>query len=317
MKIGLVDVDGYAKKKKCGGTVYPNLALCKIARWHRWQGDDVEWAVPMLHYDRVYMSKVFNFSPDDRTIYNADEIIRGGTGYDIESHLPEEIDRTQPDYSIYPQIPEDTAYGFLTRGCPNKCPWCVVPRKEGKITPYMDVDEIAIEGRTKLVLMDNNILAAGDYAVEQLEKIIKRGYAVDFNQALDARLVDDHFAQLLAMVRWCDRNRIRFGCDTPRQIGDCEKAIHLIMGHGFKGEFFLYTMIGGKSDFQESFHRVNYWWEQLQKFRNGGGWIASLCLRPALPRPLQRAPRHPTMAEGRGAMVQQATTIHHNKFRRF
>ena len=273
MKIGLVDIDGFGKKKKWGGTVYPNLALCKIARWHRQQGDDVEWAVPMLHYDRVYMSKVFNFSPDDRTIYDADEIIRGGTGYDIESHLPEEIDRTQPDYSIYPQIPKNTAYGFLTRGCPNKCPWCVVPRKEGKIRPYMDVDEIAIEGRTKLVLMDNNILAAGDYAVEQLEKIIWRGYAVDFNQALDARLVDDHFALLLANVRWCDHNRIRFGCDTPRQIGDCERAISLLERHGFKGEFFLYTMIGGKSDFQESFHRVNYWWKRCQKNRNGGGGL--------------------------------------------
>ena len=95
----------------------------------------------------------------------------------------------QPDYSIYPNIPSDTAYGFLTRGCPNKCPWCVVPRKEGKIRPYMDVDEIAIDGRTNLVLMDNNILAAGDYAVSQMEKIISRGYRVDFNQALDARLV--------------------------------------------------------------------------------------------------------------------------------
>ena len=265
MKIGLVDVDGHAKKKKWGATIYPNLALCKIARWHKQQGDVVEWAFPFEHYDRIYMSKVFNFSPDDLTCYDADEIIRGGTGYDIKSQLPDEIDRIQPDYSIYPQIPKDTAYGFLTRGCPNKCPWCVVPRKEGMIRPYMDVDEIAIEGRTKLVLMDNNILAAGDYAVEQLEKIIYRGYAVDFNQALDARLVDDHFALLLANVRWCDHNRIRFGCDTPRQIGDCEKAIHLLERHGFKGEFFLYTMLN--DDFQESYSRIHYWWDKLQEQR--------------------------------------------------
>ncbi len=267
MKIGLVDVDGYAKKKKWGGTVYPNLALCKIAAWHRRQGDDVDWAIPMFHYDRIYMSKVFNFSPDDMTIYDADEIIKGGTGYNITSRLPEEIDRAQPDYSIYPHIPKNMAYGFLTRGCPNKCPWCVVPIKEGKIVPYMDVDLIATKERTKLVLMDNNFLAAEDYAIEQLQKIIHRGYAVDFNQALDARLVDDHYAQLLAKVRWCDHNRIRFGCDTPRQIGDCEKAIDLLARHGFKGEFFLYTMIGGKSDFHESFERVNYWWKRLQRVR--------------------------------------------------
>lgn len=147
MKIGLVDIDGCGKKKKWGAMVYPNLALCKIASYHKQQGDSVEWASPMLHYNVVYMSKVFNFSPDDLTVYQADRIIRGGTGYDITSQLPAEIDRLQPDYSIYPSIPADTAYGFLTRGCPNTCPWCVVPRKEGKIRPYMDVDEIAMGGQ--------------------------------------------------------------------------------------------------------------------------------------------------------------------------
>ena len=259
MKIGLVDIDGHAKKKKWGATIYPNLALCKIARWHKQQGDDVEWAFPFEHYDVVYMSKVFNFSPDDTTVYQADKIVKGGTGYDIKSQLPDEIDRLQPDYSIYPNIPSDTAYGFLTRGCPNKCPWCVVPRKEGRIRPYMDCDEIAIEGRTKLVLMDNNILAAGDYAKQQMRKIIERGYRIDFNQAIDARLVTDEFAELLANIKWIDR-RIRFGCDTHAQIAECERAIALINSYGYHGEYFLYTMIGGKSDFKESYERTHYWW---------------------------------------------------------
>lgn len=194
MQIGLVDVDGHAKKKKWGATIYPNLALGKIARyWHN-RGGQIEWATPMKHYDIIYMSKVFNFTPDDTFIYQADKIIKGGTGYDIHSTLPDEIDRLQPLYDIYPNVPKDTAYGFLTRGCPNKCRWCVVPKKEGLIRPYMDVDEIAIEGRRKLVLMDNNILAAGDYCLQQLQKIIERGYRVDFNQALDARLVTDEIA---------------------------------------------------------------------------------------------------------------------------
>lgn len=268
MKIGLVDVDGHAKKKKWGATIYPNLALCKIARWHKLQGDDVEWANPFFHYDKIYISKIFNFSPDDLTCYDADEIIRGGTGYDITSKLPDEIDRVQPDYSIYPSIQKDYAYGFLTRGCPNKCPWCVVPRKEGKIRPYMDVDEIAIEGRRNIVLMDNNILAAGDYAISQMEKIIERGYRVDFNQALDARLVTDEYARLLSKIKWIG-NRIRFGCDTHAQIDDCERAMALINSYGFKGEYFLYTMIGGKTDFKECYSRLHYWWvrhhEQREK----------------------------------------------------
>lgn len=176
MNIGLVDVDGKGRKRGGGGAVYPNIALAKIARHHRQQGDNVEWADSFTHYDIVYMSKVFNFSPDDRYCYNADTIIRGGTGYDISSKLPDHIDRLQPDYSIYPDTPADTAFGFLTRGCPNKCRWCVVPRKEGRIHPYMDVDEIAIEGRRNLVLMDNNILAAGDYAIDQLRFEPRKGF---------------------------------------------------------------------------------------------------------------------------------------------
>lgn len=258
-KIGLIDVDG----KK-----FPNLALMKISAWHKAQGDSVAWYDPMFsgHMDKVYLSKVFSFTPDYDAPIDADEIAKGGTGYDITSRLPNEIDRLQPDYSIYPGIPSDTAYGFLTRGCPNKCPWCVVPRKEGRIRPYMDVEEIAVDGRNKLILMDNNILAAGDYAIEQFEKIIKNGYRVDFNQALDARLIDERFAKLLAQIKWLDR-RIRFGCDTHGQIAHCERAIAMINSHGYRGEYFLYTMIGGKSDFRESYERVHYWWRRNRECR--------------------------------------------------
>lgn len=260
MNIGLIDVDGNGRIKKWGAKPFPNLALAKLSRYHKQQGDQVEWYTPFAHYDVVYMAKVFTFTPDyGYLITNADKIIKGGTGYDIHSKLPEEVDRLQPDYLLYPSIDNKTAYGFLTRGCPNKCFWCVVPKKEGGVKPYMDVDEIAIEGRRKLVLMDNNILAAGDYAVGQFEKIIKRGYQVDFNQALDARLVTETHAKLLARMKWLDHRRIRFGCDTTAQIKHCERAIEMLERHGFKGEIFLYTMIGGSNGLEECFERINYW----------------------------------------------------------
>lgn len=115
--------------------------------------------------------------------------------------------------------------------------------------------------------MDNNILAAGKYAAAQLEKIIERGYRVDFNQALDARLVDKVFAKLLAQVKWL-QNRIRFGCDTHAQIDQCERAMAMINACGYKGQYFLYTMIGGKSDFHESYERVHYWWERNHEIRS-------------------------------------------------
>jgi len=261
-RIGLIDVDNFGKVKKWGSTIYPNIALCKIARYHKEHGDEVEWAIPFFHYDIIYRSKIFNYTQDDLTYYSANQVIRGGTGYDKTSRLPDEIDRLQPDYSIYPNIPSDTAYGFLTRGCPNKCPWCVVPIKEpGGVRPYMDIDELAIEGRTKFVLMDNNFLASGDYAIEQFNKIIERGYQIDLNQANDARIVTDEFARLMAKIKWIN-GRIRFGCDTHGQIEACERAMERINSHGYKGEYFLYTMLHG--DFNECYERIHYLWERNQ-----------------------------------------------------
>ena len=181
MKIGLIDVDGHN---------YPNLALMKLSAWHKSMGDTVEWYDIFGEYDRVYMSKVFTHTADyGLAIPNAKEIVRGGTGYDVTSRLPEQAEKVVPDYSLYPYIDHKTAYGFLTRGCIRKCPWCIVPKKEGSVYPYQDVEEIAVDGRTRLILMDNNILAAGEYGLQQLQKIIDHGYKVDFNQAMDARLV--------------------------------------------------------------------------------------------------------------------------------
>ena len=253
MKIGLIDVDGHN---------FPNLALMKIARYHKEHGDTVAWYNPFDEYDKVYMSKVFTHTPNyGYYINNAAEVDKGGTGYSLDKVLPVEIDSLQPDYSLYPNIDRNTAYGFLTRGCPNKCKWCIVPKKEGDVRPYMDVDEIAIEGRTNLVLMDNNILAS-DYGLQQIEKIIERGYKVDFNQAMDARLVTPEIAKLLAKVKWI--KRIRFGCDTPGQIEYCEKAISLIDAAGYKGEYFFYCMLHGS--FDECFSRVDHWHKRGKRY---------------------------------------------------
>lgn len=252
MNIGLLAVDGN----------YPNLALMKISAWHKRKGDAVEWYNPFDHYDKLYMAKVFSFTEDYlQYTLNADLVEKGGTGYDISKILSDCIDRMQPDYSLYPQIDSKTAYGFLTRGCPNRCKWCIVPSKEGKVTPYMDVEEIAIDGRNSLILMDNNILAS-DYGLEQIEKIVRLGVKVDFNQGLDARLVTDDIAKLLAKVKWI--KRIRFGCDTRAQIVECERATALIDKYGYKGEYFLYCIL--TDDFKEAFSRVNHWREKGGRF---------------------------------------------------
>lgn len=251
MNIGLLAVDSN----------YPNLALMKISAWHKARGDNVEWYNPICSYDKVYASKVFSFTPDYGYYINADQVEKGGTGYDISKILPTEIDRMQPDYSLYPHIDTRTAYGFLTRGCPNRCKWCVVPEKEGKIAPYMDIEDIAIEGRKNIILMDNNVLAS-DYGIQQIEKIIHLGLRVDFNQGLDARLVTDDIARLLARVKWI--KHIRFGCDTPKQIEECERATSLIDKYGYKGEYFFYCIL--LDDFNESLSRVNHWRYKGRRF---------------------------------------------------
>ncbi len=244
MNIGIVDVDGHH---------FPNFALMRASAYHKARGDQVEWATPFSQYDKVMASKVFTFTPDFNYLtLQADIIEKGGTGYDIKKVLLPEIDRMIPDYDLY-NVDKNLAYGFLTRGCPNRCKWCVVPAKEGNITPYMDIAEVSA-GRKNVILMDNNILAS-NYGLQQIEKIVSMGVRVDFNQGLDARLVTDDIARLLARVKWM--KRIRFGCDTPGQIAECERATALIDKYGYKGEYFFYCIL--LNDFKEAFTRVNHW----------------------------------------------------------
>jgi hypothetical protein len=250
MNIGILAVDSN----------YPNLALMKISSYHKARGDNVEWYNPLCSYDKVYIAKVFSFTPDYGYYINADQVEKGGTGYDKKKVLLPEIDRMIPDYDLY-NVDKNLAYGFLTRGCPNHCKWCVVPKKEGNIATYMDIEEIAVNGRKNIILMDNNILAS-DYGLQQIEKIISMGVRVDFNQGLDARLVTDDIARLLARVKWI--KRIRFGCDTPGQIAECERATALIDKYGYKGEYFFYCIL--LKDFKEAFERVNHWKKKGGRF---------------------------------------------------
>lgn len=193
MKIGLIDVDSHN---------YPNLALMKISAYHKAQGDTVEWWWGWGHYDRVYMSKVFDdtYTPDIPEPLNADEIIKGGTGYGLGNALPQEIEHMYPDYSLYPELTKDTAYGFLTRGCPNNCPFCIVSRKEGRCSKKVaDLAEFW-NGQKKIVLMDPNILACREH-MDLLRQLAESKAMVDFNQGLDARMLTRKNIALLCESR--------------------------------------------------------------------------------------------------------------------
>lgn len=232
MRISLVDVDGHH---------FPNLALMKISSWHKEQGDLVEWYDPLFSRpDRIYASKVFSFTPDFLDYAAGDpEPVCGGTGYDPDVKLPDEIERMIPDYSLYPDFP--SALGFLTRGCIRNCPWCIVPKKEGRLREVDDIERVSA-GRKEVVLMDNNFLAADEEFVrEQLEKAARRRLKLDFNQGLDARLVTPENARLLADCRWI--RYIRFSCDTVAMIEPIRRAVSLIRENGCKREIFCYMLV--------------------------------------------------------------------------
>lgn len=245
MKIGLHDAEMEHLKNK----TFPNFALMKISAYHKSLGDNVEWWVPLNTYDRVYSSKVFDYTPENP--YLPADTIKGGTGYGLYNVLPEEIDQMFPDYTIYTKC--DYAIGFLTRGCPNNCEWCYVPKKEGNIRPYAKWHDIVRPDSKKLVLMDNNILAS-DYGISQLEELTHTDYQIDLNQGMDIRLLNDDVCRILAKLKWI--RYIRFSCDTQSQLPYFEKLVELFDKYGIaKSRVFVYMLI--RKDLREADERLH------------------------------------------------------------
>lgn len=221
MTIGLIDVDGHN---------WPNLALMKLSGYHKAIGDDVRWWNGFEYYDVVYMSKVFDetYSADMPEPVNAKRIVKGGTGYirrkngelqyfvngiwvpvfslegtpciRYDEALPEEVEHAYPDYSLYPRHTADTAYGHLTRGCPNNCPFCVVSQKEGCIARKVaDLSEFW-RGQKNIKLMDANLLACKGHG-ELLSQLSDSGACVDFTQGLDCRRLTDTNIAVLQNIK--------------------------------------------------------------------------------------------------------------------
>lgn len=204
MKIGLIDVDGHN---------FPNIPLMKISAYHKSKGDSVEWYEPLFsgHMDKVYMAKVFSFTPDYQYFVDADEIVKGGSGYAIELingrevynkakdiDLPPEIEHIYPDYSIYGIT--DTAYGFLTRGCPRGCGFCHVEAKEGRKTyKVADLEEFW-NGQKNIVICDPNILACRQWK-NLFQQLIDSKAWIDINQGLDIRLMTKEKAEMIKHMK--------------------------------------------------------------------------------------------------------------------
>jgi hypothetical protein len=185
----------------------PNLALMKLSCFFKDQGREVFLARREARWagvECVYASGVFS-TPCTldrlsklRKLYG-DALTAGGTGIDVSLRLPAEVEGFPADYNLYPEL-GNRAIGFLTRGCPFHCPFCVVPAKEGGVRQVSNLNDLVTDRRHKLILLDDNILAHPNAKIF-LEEMAQRDLAVNFNQTLDLRFVDKDIALLLGRVQ--------------------------------------------------------------------------------------------------------------------
>ena len=249
MKIGLIDVDSHN---------YPNLALMKISAYHKARGDEVEWWWGWAQYDRVYMSKVFDetYSPDIPEPFNAKEIIKGGTGYDKKKVLPPEVEHMCPDYSLYPDLTKDTAFGFLTRGCPNNCPFCGVCEKEGRQS--LKVAELSEwwKGQKNIVLMDPNLLDCREH-MDLLRQLAESRAWVDINQGLDVRLLTPKNIEAIKQIKI---KEIHFAWDLMKNSEKIVDGLNLWKKQGKKNKHgswgMVYVLVNFNTTMAENLYRI-------------------------------------------------------------
>lgn len=263
MRIGLIDVDGHN---------FPNLPLMKLSAWHKQQGDSVEWYEPLFHgmgepLNKVYMSKVFSFSPDYPYYVNSVEVSKGGSGYCIslengkeiyykenDNQLPYEVEHIYPDYSLYPELTKDTAYGFMSRGCPRGCDFCHVEAKEGrKAYKVADLSEFW-RGQKNIVLLDPNPIACKEWK-DILQQLIDSKSWVDFSQGVDIRLMTEEKAEMIKCIK---TKNIHFAWD---RYEDKEKIVPKLKmfkeytGYDYR-KLTVYMLCNFDTTFEQDLERV-------------------------------------------------------------
>jgi len=271
LKVLLVDVD----------SVWFNLALMKLSSWHKCRGDyvylirlprkyrrgfgkplDLTINSPMRNYDRAYVSCIFSENaPLAKGIVKmleslGVEVELGGSGVDLKSQLPNEVEHIMPDYDLYGL---NYSVGFITRGCIRSCPWCIVPLKEGKIRFNAPLKEFLHPRHRKVMLLDNNLLAY-DGHIDVLRELALKRLMVSFNQGLDIRLIENENAKWLSHIKYRDDQfkapRLYFSWDILNIESEVYRGIEILRKHGIPGRHMMFYMLCGYN-----VKREDYTWD--------------------------------------------------------
>lgn len=255
MKVLLMDLDITNRRQPS-----PNLALMKLSAYHKAKGDQVFLNSPLWQPDIAYASCVFTWNAKRRTGLTPDAIV-GGSGIDLKAELPPDVEHIMPDYSLYSGI--DYSLGFTSRGCLRRCPWCIVPEKEGQIKPWARIYEFWDRHHRKIILLDNNLLAAPNWR-QTMEDLIAEDLEVDFNQGLDIRLVSEENVGYLKRVKSRQfrfgkkgRKTLRFAFDDIAYEGAVRQGIELLIESGIRSRRLSFYVLYGFGDDNTSVERVN------------------------------------------------------------
>ena len=250
----------------------PNLALMKLAQFHRSAGDELYFSRSadrdMLEpqYNRVYGSAIFSFSADKVRRFQSQfpGALVGGTWNTLDNTTVEVAlgveESERYDYSIYPGF--DASIGFTARGCRLKCGFCVVPKKEGKPRSVNTIAEIwrGDPWPRHLHLLDNDFFGqAREQWQGRLDEIRRGGFRVCLNQGINIRMIDDESAAALASIPYYDDSfKVRRLYTAWDNIGDEERffgGVDCLERHGVPPSHLMAYMLIGY-DKRETWERV-------------------------------------------------------------